>query len=298
MKLALAQMKMAEDIEHNLFKTLGLIREAGAHGADLILFPEIQLTPFFPQYQGVDVSNYVLREEDEAVHAVREACRSSRIFAAPNFYLRYDGKQYDTSLLIDRGGQIVGHQKMVHVAQCPCFYEQDYYTPSDEGFQVFDTELGELGIVVCFDRHYPESIRTEALHCTPPRLNGENLAESLDAAVTVQYNGEETLTEELHASDFESVYAQLNRLFSKCHHREKAFFGLKGRVRFFNSPSMVGLFLLTISHSFVRGLVSRAWRIEKILHYLQTGYGNKPCKGFADKKVLTRGPSCAINILS
>jgi hypothetical protein len=117
-------------------------------------------------------------------------------------------------------------------------------------------------------------------YCTPPRLNGENLAESLDAAVTVQYNGEETLTEELHASDFESVYAQLNRLFSKCHHREKAFFGLKGRVRFFNSPSMVGLFLLTISHSFVPGLVSRAWRIEKILHYLQTGYGKNPCKGF------------------
>ena len=163
MKLALAQMKITEDIEHNLFKTLGLIREAGAHGADLILFPEIQLTPFFPQYQGVDVSNYVLREEDEAVHAVREACRSSRIFAAPNFYLRYDGKQYDTSLLIDRDGQIVGRQKMVHVAQCPCFYEQDYYTPSDEGFQVFDTELGKLGIVVCFDRHYPESVRTEAL---------------------------------------------------------------------------------------------------------------------------------------
>ena len=61
-------------------------------------------------------------------------------------------------------------------------------------------------------------------HRTAPRLNGENLAESLDAAVTVQYNGKETLTEELHASDFESVYAQLNRLFSKCHHREKAWF--------------------------------------------------------------------------
>ena len=163
MKLALAQMKMAKDIEHNLFKTLGLIREAGARGADLILFPEIQLTPFFPQYPGMDVSNYVLREEDAAVHAVCEACRSSRIFAAPNFYLRYEGKQYDTSLLIDRDGQIVGRQKMVHVAQCPCFYEQDYYTPSDEGFQVFDTELGKLGIVVCFDRHYPESVRTEAL---------------------------------------------------------------------------------------------------------------------------------------
>lgn len=52
---------------------------------------------------------------------------------------------------------------MVHVAQAYQFYEQDYYTPSDDGFQVFDTSFGKIGIVVCFDRHYPESIRTEAL---------------------------------------------------------------------------------------------------------------------------------------
>lgn len=52
---------------------------------------------------------------------------------------------------------------MVHVAQAEHFYEQDYYTPSDDGFHVFDTDIGRIGIVVCFDRHYPESIRTEAL---------------------------------------------------------------------------------------------------------------------------------------
>ena len=45
----------------------------------------------------------------------------------------------------------------------PQFYEKDYYTPSDDGFLVFDTPPGCIGVVVCFDRHYPESIRTEAL---------------------------------------------------------------------------------------------------------------------------------------
>lgn len=49
-------------------------------------------------------------------------------------------------------GAVLGVQKMVHVAQAPQFCEQDYYTP-----------LGRVGIVVCFDRHYPESILTEAL---------------------------------------------------------------------------------------------------------------------------------------
>ena len=117
-------------------------------------------------------------------------------------------------------------------------------------------------------------------HVSKPALNEFNLAASLDADVTVKYNEEEILTEHLSASDFESVYAQLNRLFSKCHHAEKAFFRLKGRTRFFNTPSMVGLFLLTISHSGLRGGMTRALKIEKILHYLQTGYGKNPCKGF------------------
>lgn len=83
--------------------------------------------------------------------------------AVPNIYLSENGKLYDASILIDQTGEILGVQKMVHVAQAEKFYEQDYYTPSDTGFRVFDTGLGKIGIVVCFDRHYPESIRTEVL---------------------------------------------------------------------------------------------------------------------------------------
>ena len=52
---------------------------------------------------------------------------------------------------------------MVHIAQADKFFEQDYYTPSDDGFKVFETEFGKLGIVICFDRDFPESIRSEAL---------------------------------------------------------------------------------------------------------------------------------------
>ena len=81
----------------------------------------------------------------------------------PNILLYENGKTYDASLLIQKDGTIAGVQKMVHIAQAEQFYEQDYYTPSDDGFHVFDTEYGKIGIVVCFDRHYPESIRTESL---------------------------------------------------------------------------------------------------------------------------------------
>ena len=70
MKLALAQMSMTDSPEKNLQRSLNLIREAGERGADLICFPEIQLTPFFPQYAGRDVSAYALEECDAAVQAL------------------------------------------------------------------------------------------------------------------------------------------------------------------------------------------------------------------------------------
>lgn len=163
MKIALAQMKMSESITDNYEKSLALIQSAAQAGAKLICFPEIQLSPFFPQYENQDASAWVIPSESPFIDGLRNACRTAGIFAAPNFYVEEAGKRYDMSLLLDDTGSVLGRQKMVHIAQAACFYEQDYYTPSEEGFQVFDTSLGKIGIVVCFDRHYPESVRTSAL---------------------------------------------------------------------------------------------------------------------------------------
>lgn len=55
---------------------------------------------------------------------------------------------------------LLGKSAMVHVTSAPQFYELDYYTPSPDGFRVYDTSFGKIGVVICFDRHLPESIRT------------------------------------------------------------------------------------------------------------------------------------------
>lgn len=163
MKTALAQMKMSPDMEENFHKTLSLIRTAADNGAELICFPEVQLSPFFAQYKGRDAACWLINGDSGYLKDICELCRERRIYAAPNFYMEENSRRYDMSLLINADGEIVGRQKMVHIAQCENFYEQDYYAPSEEGFSVIDTPLGKIGIVVCFDRHYPESIRTEAL---------------------------------------------------------------------------------------------------------------------------------------
>ena len=163
MRIALVQMKNEGNIRENLNKSIHYIQEASENNANLILFPEVQLSEFFPQHEERDVSQYRLDILSEEVKAFQKESKENKIITVPNIYLEENGKSYDASLFINSYGEIQGIQKMVHVAQEKQFYERDYYTPSDDGFKVFDTPFGKVGIVVCFDRHYPESIRTEAI---------------------------------------------------------------------------------------------------------------------------------------
>ena len=163
MKIALCQMSMSDNIIENLDKSLKALEEASLNDADLIVYPEIQLTKFFPQYPGKPNDDYAVTMEDEIINKFKESCKKYEIMSAPNLFLFEENNYYDATFLINKEGEIIGKQKMVHIAQAEQFYEQDYYTPSEEGFLIFNTEHGKIGIVICFDRHYPESIRTQTI---------------------------------------------------------------------------------------------------------------------------------------
>ena len=60
MRIALAQMKNEGNMKKNHAKSLKYIKQAAENKANLILFPEVQLTEFFPQHEGRDVSEYRL----------------------------------------------------------------------------------------------------------------------------------------------------------------------------------------------------------------------------------------------
>ena len=160
MKLAMAQMRMGPTVAENLTQTISYMEQAKAAGADLIFFPEVQLSPFFPQYEKRDATQWLLTEDSAEIQSIREACKRLRLWACPNVYLELDGKRFDASVMISDNGNVIGISKMVHIAQAKYFYEQDYYAPSDDGFKVYDTPFGKIGVVICFDRHLPDSIRS------------------------------------------------------------------------------------------------------------------------------------------
>ena len=160
MKLAMAQMCMESTAAENLEKTLRFMERASALNADLLFFPEVQLSPFFAAKRGQDASRWLMRADGPEISAIREKARELGLCVSPNLYLEENGKAYDASLMIGPDGEIMGVSKMVHIPQAENFWERDYYCPSDTGFHVYDTPKGKVGIVICFDRHVPDGVRS------------------------------------------------------------------------------------------------------------------------------------------
>ena len=117
MRLALVQMPNYGSKDENLYKSLQAIEIASKQGADLVLFPEVQLTEFFPQYPGQDAQKYAVTIEGETVKKFCDICRNNKISAVPNLYLLENDRTYDASIFIDKNGEVKGTQKMVHIAQ-------------------------------------------------------------------------------------------------------------------------------------------------------------------------------------
>jgi predicted amidohydrolase len=80
-----------------------------------------------------------------------------------NLYERDGDRAFDCSPVIDADGSLLGRTRMIHITDYPCFHEQGYYTPGDTGAPVYRTKAGQVGVAICYDRHYPEYMRALAL---------------------------------------------------------------------------------------------------------------------------------------
>ncbi len=100
MRLSMGQMAMQDDMAVNLKTSLKFCDAAAK--SDLLFFPEIQLTPFFPQYEKLDASKYCLEERSAEIAAFQEKARAHHYYLSPNVYLKQGG----ASDMIHRSGSI------------------------------------------------------------------------------------------------------------------------------------------------------------------------------------------------
>jgi N-carbamoylputrescine amidase len=165
MRVALIQHQAGANHAVNVARGLDAVREAAAGGAALVAFPELAFTPFFPCRRcggppPLELAEPVPGPTTEAF--ARLAAELGTVIVL-NLYEREGDRAFDSSPVIDADGRLLGTTRMLHVAQMPHFYEQDYYTPGDRGLPVYDTAAGRIGVAICYDRHYPEVMRSLGL---------------------------------------------------------------------------------------------------------------------------------------
>lgn len=163
MEIALVQQFLPSDPHEAFQNGLNALEEAGRAGADLVLFPELSFTPFYPRVPASDREETVL-DLAEAVpgpttEAIAEVAEQYGVIVVFNLLERDGDQTFDASPVIDADGTLLGTTRMLHITDFEHFHEQGYYAPGDTGAPVYDTAIGRLGVAICYDRHYPEYMR-------------------------------------------------------------------------------------------------------------------------------------------
>jgi predicted amidohydrolase len=164
-RIALVQQAAGLDERANLDRGLDAARRAAEGGARLVAYSELAFTRFFPCCRGAGAPAV---ERAEAVpgpttEAFSGLAARLGVVIVLNLFERDGDRAYDSSPVIDADGRLLGTTRMLHIAQMPGFWEQDYYTPGDHGMPVYDTAVGRVGVAICYDRHYPEVMRSLGL---------------------------------------------------------------------------------------------------------------------------------------
>lgn len=163
-KLAAIQMACGPDPGANLSHAIQLIGEASGQGAKLVCLPELFRTTYFCQTEDAaffDLAESVPGPTTEALGKV--AKETDTVIVAPVFERRAAGIYHNSAAVIDATGELAGLYRKMHVPDDPAYYEKYYFTPGDLGFQAFETRVGTVGALICWDQWYPEGARLTAL---------------------------------------------------------------------------------------------------------------------------------------
>jgi predicted amidohydrolase len=185
-KLALAQISSKrENKEVNLQKIETLTLKAKEQGADLAIFPELSLTGYVVRDQFYELAETIPGATVEKVEALAKKTGMHIIFGMPELSEKTRATVFNTAVFVGPEG-LIGKYRKMYLPTHSVFEEKRYFRP---GYQTaaFQTELGNIGLCICYDIFFPEVIRLT-------RLKGAQLIVCISASPAVRRSYFETLT--------------------------------------------------------------------------------------------------------
>ena len=163
-RVGLVQMSATPDPEKNLGHALEMVHRAASRGAEIICLPELFQTQYFCQRE--DAALFDLAEPIPGPTTAKLSALAKElgiVLVASLFERRAPGVYHNTAAIFDADGSLLGLYRKMHIPDDPLYYEKYYFTPGDLGFRAFNTQVGRVGTLVCWDQWYPEAARLTAL---------------------------------------------------------------------------------------------------------------------------------------
>ena len=180
----------SETRTHAVARLIAMMREAKAKGAELVVFAELALTTFFPRWLIEDEAELDSYYEPAMPGPETQVLFDEAKRLGIGFYLGYaelviEGnrkRRFNASILVDRGGNIVGKYRKVHLPghaepqpnRMHQHLEKRYFEPGDLGFRVWRAFGGVMGMCICNDRRWPETYRVMGLQQVEMVMLGYN----------------------------------------------------------------------------------------------------------------------------
>jgi beta-ureidopropionase len=180
-RAALVQCNANLPKEEAIDKHIELIEKAAAEGAKVTGLQEIFHGPYFPAEQDPKWYRTAEPEDGPTITRMREVARQhGMVLVVPWFEEAQTGVYYNSAAVIEADGTLVGKYRKTHIPHVgPCFWEKFYFKPGNLGYPVFDTSVGRIGLIICYDRHFPEVARQVGLKGAELVFNPSATVESL-----------------------------------------------------------------------------------------------------------------------
>src|SRR5918912_240035 len=151
----------------NIDKHVKMIADAARQGVQILCMQEVFTTPYFCAEQAVRWYEAVERVPDgPTVRLMQDIAREHQmVLIVPIYEEEITGIYYNTAAVIDADGKYLGKYRKNHIPHvAPGFWEKFYFKPGNLGYPVFRTQFANVGVYICYDRHFPEGARALGLN--------------------------------------------------------------------------------------------------------------------------------------
>ena len=160
-KVASSQFASSKNnFDGNMNKALEIAKKASDENVNILLFQELFQSEYFCSTKNDDFFDLAIEFPTHNIFQIfSNFCKSNNIVVPISFFEKYQGKYFNSLVVIDADGSLSDIYRKSHIPEGPGYNEKFYFSPGDTGFKVFNTKFATIGCAICWDQWFPECAR-------------------------------------------------------------------------------------------------------------------------------------------